>query len=88
MFIEKELMADREGQRLKGARPEFNGLSSKWKGKQEWKGSEFMVEPRVSQADAYVGPRESDESGGHRGFRVTLGSSGIHTSLARGSCGS
>lgn len=51
-------------------------------------GVRVQVRPRVSLADAYVGPRVSDESAGHPGFRVTLGSSGICTTPARGSCGS
>lgn len=82
-------MAGHEGQRLKGARPEFEeGSVQQVEGKQEWKGSEFRVWPGVSLADACVGLHVSGGSGGHLGFRVTPGSSGTHMSLARGSCGS
>lgn len=83
-------MAGHEGQRLKGARPEFKegSVQQVRMGGQEWKGSEFGVRSGVSLEDACVGLRASGGSAGHLAFRVTLGSSGTRMSLVRGSCGS
>lgn len=64
------------------------GQSSRWRGTQEWRGSEFKVRPGVSLADVCVGLRGSGESDGCLGVRECLGSSGTHMSLAHGSCGS
>lgn len=84
-------MAGHEGQRLKGARPEFEEGSA-----QQVKGDtgvervrvQGSVQPGFSLADACVGLHASGGSGGHLGFRATLCSSGTHMTLARGSCGS
>lgn len=44
--------------------------------------------PGISLTDACAGLCVSGGSGGYLGLRVSLGSSGTHMSLARGSCGS
>lgn len=88
MFIEN--VADHEGQRPEGARPEFEeGAVQQVEGEQgQWGGPEFRVWPGVSLAGVCVGRRVSGGSGGHLGVRVCPGSSGTRMSLARDSCGS
>lgn len=80
-------MADHEGQRVQDLILR-KGQSSRWRGKQERRGSEFMVRPGVSPADVCAGLRVSGGSGACPEFHVSLYSSGTHMSLARGSCGS
>lgn len=66
------------------------GHSSRWwsrsqRGQSSWF---FFFWGGVSLADVYWGLLVSGGSGGCPGSRLTLGSSGTHMSLARGSCGS
>lgn len=82
-------MADCDGHRLKGARPEFEEeLVQQEEAGQDQRESKFKVCSGVSLTDVCVSLHESGQSDGHPGARVCLCSSGTHISLAHGSCGS